>query len=241
MGYRNSKLTFFLKNSLGGNALCRVVATLAPNTTAAGETQSTLQFASRAKRIKNKVTQNLRAAAEERKAVAAAQKREGEARAEAEHLRRRLAAAEEKEKQRSAAEEERRKKQRKEEEPAAVLRRLLQSLEGKPLYLSIFLYPSIYLYPSIHLSIYQSPSISLSTSTPSNLSPSRRRQESPKRKVKHYADQPRHPSLLHLRPSGAGARGGGRAAVRRRGEKRCRRESLLPAGGDFSGGRGTAV
>eukprot|EP00794_Sanderia_malayensis_P019932 gene19932-21884_t len=49
--YRDSKLTRILQNSLGGNAMTSVIATVTP--AVAEETLSTLKFASRAKTIKN--------------------------------------------------------------------------------------------------------------------------------------------------------------------------------------------
>lgn len=52
--YRESKLTFLLKNSLGGNAKAIFIANLSSAKKWSGETLSTLQFASRAKFIKNK-------------------------------------------------------------------------------------------------------------------------------------------------------------------------------------------
>jgi kinesin family protein 15 len=51
--YRDSKLTFLLKDSLGGNSKTCIVANCSPATNSMSETLSTLQFAARAKFIKN--------------------------------------------------------------------------------------------------------------------------------------------------------------------------------------------
>ena len=51
--YRNSKLTRLLQESLGGNSLTVMVATVAPTAANYAESVSTLQFAERAKEIKN--------------------------------------------------------------------------------------------------------------------------------------------------------------------------------------------
>ena len=56
--YRNSKLTRVLQESLGGNALCTMLATLSPALANAKETLSTLRYAARAKTIKKMVTKN---------------------------------------------------------------------------------------------------------------------------------------------------------------------------------------
>lgn len=56
--YRNSKLTRLLENSLGGNSFTSLIATVSPSHISLNETISTLKFASRAKKIKNKVTKN---------------------------------------------------------------------------------------------------------------------------------------------------------------------------------------
>uniref|UniRef100_A0A3B1JYZ8 Kinesin family member 15 n=1 Tax=Astyanax mexicanus TaxID=7994 RepID=A0A3B1JYZ8_ASTMX len=53
--YRDSKLTFLLRDSLGGNAKTYIIANVHPGSKCFGETLSTLQFAQRAKLIKNKV------------------------------------------------------------------------------------------------------------------------------------------------------------------------------------------
>jgi len=56
--YNNSKLTKLLKDSLGGNALTFMVANISPSVEDQSESLSTLQFADRAKRIKNTATRN---------------------------------------------------------------------------------------------------------------------------------------------------------------------------------------
>lgn len=56
--YRDSKLTFLLKDSLGGNAKTALIATVDLHINCAGETLSTLRFAKRAKLIKNNAVVN---------------------------------------------------------------------------------------------------------------------------------------------------------------------------------------
>lgn len=56
--YRNSKLTRLLQPSLGGNARTGVIATVSPAEEHAEETSQTLRFASRAKKVTNKVRVN---------------------------------------------------------------------------------------------------------------------------------------------------------------------------------------
>ena len=56
--YRNSKLTFLLQDSLGGNSKTFLVANVSPSNLCAHETLSTLQFADRAKCIRNRATVN---------------------------------------------------------------------------------------------------------------------------------------------------------------------------------------
>eukprot|EP01122_Echinamoeba_exundans_P001587 TRINITY_DN11608_c0_g1_i1.p1 TRINITY_DN11608_c0_g1~~TRINITY_DN11608_c0_g1_i1.p1 ORF type:complete len:443 (+),score=46.47 TRINITY_DN11608_c0_g1_i1:71-1399(+) len=51
--YRDSRLTFLLKDSLGGNSKTTIIATVSPADKNYGETLSTLKFANRAKMIKN--------------------------------------------------------------------------------------------------------------------------------------------------------------------------------------------
>ncbi|XP_004708599.1 kinesin-like protein KIF15 [Echinops telfairi] len=56
--YRDSKLTFLLRDSLGGNAKTAIIANVHPGARCFGETLSTLNFAQRAKLIKNKAVVN---------------------------------------------------------------------------------------------------------------------------------------------------------------------------------------
>ncbi|GMF16112.1 unnamed protein product [Phytophthora lilii] len=56
--YRNSKLTRVLQESLGGNSLCSMLATLSPASINFQETLSTLKYASRAKSIKVNAKKN---------------------------------------------------------------------------------------------------------------------------------------------------------------------------------------
>lgn len=56
--YRDSKLTFLLQDSLGGNANAVMFANISPSTRNINETLSTLRFARGAKRVKNKVVAN---------------------------------------------------------------------------------------------------------------------------------------------------------------------------------------
>ncbi|XP_066546509.1 kinesin-like protein KIF15 [Amia ocellicauda] len=56
--YRDSKLTFLLRDSLGGNAKTFIIANVHPGSKCFGETLSTLHFAQRAKLIKNKAVIN---------------------------------------------------------------------------------------------------------------------------------------------------------------------------------------
>ncbi|XP_051871609.1 kinesin-like protein KIF15-A [Pristis pectinata] len=58
ISYRDSKLTFLLRDSLGGNAKTYIIANVHPGSKCFGETLSTLQFARRAKLIKNKAIVN---------------------------------------------------------------------------------------------------------------------------------------------------------------------------------------
>lgn len=51
--YRDSKLTYLLQDSLGGNAKTILIATASPSSLCYSETMSTLKFAKRAKEIKN--------------------------------------------------------------------------------------------------------------------------------------------------------------------------------------------
>ncbi|GAB4815485.1 hypothetical protein N2152v2_002531 [Parachlorella kessleri] len=56
--YRDSRLTFLLQDSLGGNAKACLIATISPATVNLAETLSTLRFADATKRIKNKAVVN---------------------------------------------------------------------------------------------------------------------------------------------------------------------------------------
>ncbi|XVE81207.1 hypothetical protein DITRI_Ditri15bG0044300 [Diplodiscus trichospermus] len=56
--YRDSKLTFLLQESLGGNAKLAMVCAISPAKSCKSETFSTLRFAQRAKAIKNKAVVN---------------------------------------------------------------------------------------------------------------------------------------------------------------------------------------
>lgn len=57
--YRDSKLTHLLQDSLGGNCLTTIVATVSPSECAVDETMSTLKFATRAGNVKNVATTNI--------------------------------------------------------------------------------------------------------------------------------------------------------------------------------------
>lgn len=56
--YRSSKLTFILKNSLGGNSKTLIIANISPSLVSKNETISTLEFAKRAKMMRNQVVIN---------------------------------------------------------------------------------------------------------------------------------------------------------------------------------------
>ena len=56
--YRDSKLTFLLRDSLGGNSKTFIIANVSPSVSALSETLSTLKFAQRAKLIKNSAVIN---------------------------------------------------------------------------------------------------------------------------------------------------------------------------------------
>ena len=56
--YRDSKLTFLLKDSLGGNSKTCIIANISPSVLNYGETLSTLRFAERAKFVKNQAVIN---------------------------------------------------------------------------------------------------------------------------------------------------------------------------------------
>lgn len=56
--YRDSKLTFILRDSLGGNSKTAIIANVSPSVLNVNETLSTLKFAQRAKLIRNKAVIN---------------------------------------------------------------------------------------------------------------------------------------------------------------------------------------
>ena len=56
--FRDSKLTFLLKDSLGGNSRTTVIATIDPSSSSFGESLTTLKFAQRAKRVQNQPVVN---------------------------------------------------------------------------------------------------------------------------------------------------------------------------------------
>ena len=56
--YRDSKLTFILRDSLGGNSKNVIIANISPSVINFSETLSTLKFAQRAKLIRNKAVIN---------------------------------------------------------------------------------------------------------------------------------------------------------------------------------------
>ncbi|KAL3665392.1 hypothetical protein V7S43_009429 [Phytophthora oleae] len=56
--YRNSKLTRILQPSLGGQAQIAIVCTASPSVECLAETHNTLKFASRARRVRNRVVVN---------------------------------------------------------------------------------------------------------------------------------------------------------------------------------------
>lgn len=69
--YRESKLTRILKDSLGGNYKTTLIVTCSPHSYNAEETLSTLNFAKRAKNVKNTVKINLKKTTEEYERVIA--------------------------------------------------------------------------------------------------------------------------------------------------------------------------
>lgn len=56
--YRDSKLTFILKDSIGGNSRTTMIANISPSASSFSETLSTLKFAQRAKLIRNRASIN---------------------------------------------------------------------------------------------------------------------------------------------------------------------------------------
>ena len=67
--YRESKLTRILQDSLGGNNKTTLIVTCSPHIYNIEETVSTLKFASRAKKIKNKVKMNIKLSTEQLEAL----------------------------------------------------------------------------------------------------------------------------------------------------------------------------
>ncbi|KAI8816825.1 P-loop containing nucleoside triphosphate hydrolase protein [Fimicolochytrium jonesii] len=59
VSYRDSKLTYLLSDSLGGNALTVMIACISPAGSCYEETMSTLRFAERAKKVKLRATVNI--------------------------------------------------------------------------------------------------------------------------------------------------------------------------------------
>jgi hypothetical protein len=57
--YRNSKLTSVLKDALGGNALCTMIACIHAGANSKSETTNTLHYASRAQLVKNHPVKNV--------------------------------------------------------------------------------------------------------------------------------------------------------------------------------------
>ena len=53
--FRDSKLTYYLKDSLGGNSVTKLLANIEPNKRFISDTLSTLMFAKRAKILRMKV------------------------------------------------------------------------------------------------------------------------------------------------------------------------------------------
>ncbi len=53
--YRDSKLTYYLKDSLGGNSITKLLANVHSSKDYFGDTLSTLMFAKRIKNLKMKV------------------------------------------------------------------------------------------------------------------------------------------------------------------------------------------
>ena len=58
--YRDSKLTRLLKDSLGGNIMTTMIACITPSSVYIDETLSTLNYAIRAKKIKKKISKNIK-------------------------------------------------------------------------------------------------------------------------------------------------------------------------------------
>jgi kinesin family protein 5 len=62
--YRSSKLTRYLQNSLGGNSKTTLIVACSSDGNSVAETISSLEFATRAKKIKNKIVVNMELSAE---------------------------------------------------------------------------------------------------------------------------------------------------------------------------------
>jgi hypothetical protein len=60
--YRDSKLTYLLSDSLGGNSITLMIACVTPTSINYDETVATLRFAERAKKVKNRARVNVDAA-----------------------------------------------------------------------------------------------------------------------------------------------------------------------------------
>jgi kinesin family protein 18/19 len=60
VNYRDSKLTRLLKDSLGGNCRTVMISNISPSSSKFDETLNTLKYASRARNIKNKITQQVK-------------------------------------------------------------------------------------------------------------------------------------------------------------------------------------
>jgi hypothetical protein len=56
VGYRNSKLTYLLRNSFGGNSRTAIIVNVSPSDLCEKETLSSLRFGDRAASIRNKPT-----------------------------------------------------------------------------------------------------------------------------------------------------------------------------------------
>lgn len=69
MPYRDSKLTFILRESLGGNTKTTLMAACSPHVFNAEETLSTLRFAQRAKLVKSNVVVNRQMSVQEMDAI----------------------------------------------------------------------------------------------------------------------------------------------------------------------------
>eukprot|EP00290_Baffinella_frigidus_P018626 CAMPEP_0180205504 /NCGR_PEP_ID=MMETSP0987-20121128/9028_1 /TAXON_ID=697907 /ORGANISM="non described non described, Strain CCMP2293" /LENGTH=612 /DNA_ID=CAMNT_0022161161 /DNA_START=61 /DNA_END=1894 /DNA_ORIENTATION=- len=96
--FRDSKLTFLLKNSLGGNAKTTLLVAASPRWRDLDETLSTLKFGARARNIRNLVKVNRKLSAEELERLLNSLRQDHEAlRKHCRELERRLASSEDKE------------------------------------------------------------------------------------------------------------------------------------------------